>query len=210
MVSSEEIALLNQARAGDGQAAATLYSQFFAESRPVRALLWRQVSNPQDREDILHEAYLSLLASRAEFRGDSKLQTFVYRVVQIAILQKRRDDRAEREDRKVRLTFAVAGEEQQRELAVHDYRFEEIEADAMVDKLCALVPEPYATAFRLRAVDDLSYEEIAARTGAPINTVASRIFKARAYLARALKPPKKGVKNLGGREEAPAGRELIG
>ncbi len=210
MAPAEEIELLNRARAGEEHAASKLYSDFFANSRPVRALLWRQVSNPQDREDLLHEAYVSLLSSRSEFRGDSKLQTFVYRVVQIAILQKRRDDRAEREDRKVRLTLNVAGEEQQRELAIHDYRFEEIEAGAMVDKLCSLVPEPYSTAFRLRVVEELSYEEIAARTGAPVNTVATRIFKARWHLAKALKPPKAVRKNLAGREEVSSGRELTG
>lgn len=206
MAPAEEIELLNRARAGDEEARATLYSVYFAQSRPVRALLWRQVSSPQDREDILHEAYLSLIRSKAEFRGDSKLQTFVYRVVQIAILQKRRSDRAEREDRKVRLTLYVDGEEQHRELAIEDYRFEEIEAGAMVDKLCSLVPEPYRTAFRLRAVDEMSYQEIAARTGAPINTVSTRIFKARAYLARALKRSRTADKNPSSREEDSKGR----
>ena len=76
------------------------------------------------------------------------------------------------------------GEERLRELAIQDYQFERIDAGATAEKLYAFLPEPLRTAFRLRLSDELSYEEIAAVTKAPVNTVATRIFKARALLAR--------------------------
>ncbi len=51
------------------------------------------------------------------------------------------------------------------------------------------VPEPLRTAFRLRVSEEMSYSEIARRTGAPIDTVATRIFKARAILAKLFGAP---------------------
>jgi RNA polymerase sigma-70 factor (ECF subfamily) len=189
MAIADEVELLKNARQGDESAREALYLNYFSGNKQVRALLAREIRNPADREDLLHDAYLSLVRSAAEFRGDSKLQTFVYRVVQITILQKRRSDRSDREDKMVRLTFEFEGEERRRELAIQDYQFERIDAGATADKLYAFLPEPLRTAFRLRLSDELSYEEIAAATKAPVNTVATRIFKARALLARLFGDP---------------------
>src|SRR3982074_2481411 len=97
MGNADEVELLKRARQGDESAREALYLTYFSGNKQVRALLTREIRNPADREDLLHDAYLSLVRSAAEFRGDSKLQTFVYRVVQITILQKCRSDRSARE-----------------------------------------------------------------------------------------------------------------
>src|ERR1700692_3430262 len=107
---SAEADLLRRAQAGDNEAGDALYREFFEDNRQIRNLLLREVSAPEDREDILHDAFLSLVRSKSEFRGDSKLQTFVYRVVQIAILQKHRSDKARRRDKMVRLFVELSGE----------------------------------------------------------------------------------------------------
>lgn len=179
-----EAELLRKAQQGSAEARDRLYSQYFAQSKPVQGLLSREVPIAEDREDILHDAYLSLIRSKGEFRGDSRLQTFVYRVVQIAILQKLRSDRSRRRDKMVRLTFEVDGEERERSLPVTDLQFESVNASLASEKLLKILPEPLRTAFRLRATEELSYDEIARRTNTPINTVATRIFKARGILAR--------------------------
>jgi RNA polymerase sigma-70 factor (ECF subfamily) len=48
------------------------------------------------------------------------------------------------------------------------------------------LPEPFREALVLREMDELSYKEIAAVTGAPIGTVMSRLARARQMLADAL------------------------
>ncbi len=202
MSPAEEVTLLQRSRQGDGSARETLYVQFFSGNKQVRGLLSREIGNPADREDVLHDAYLSLIRSKSEFRGDSRLHTYVYRIVQIAILQKRRSARVDREDRMVRLTIQMDGEERERELPITDYQYEEVDAGATAERLYALLPEPLRTAFRLRVAEELSYEEIAQITGAPINTVSTRIFKARAHLAKFFGAPPgtpgEGEKNLSG------------
>jgi RNA polymerase sigma-70 factor (ECF subfamily) len=179
---SAEADLLRRAQAGEQEAGEILYREFFESNRQIQNLLMREVPAPEDREDILHDAFLSLVRSKSQFRGDSRLQTFVYRVVQIAILQKFRSDRARRRSKMVRLFVDLSGETTERELAVTDYGFEKVESDQMADKMYSLLPEPLRTALRLRVNDDLSYSEIARRMDSPLNTAASRIFKARAIL----------------------------
>jgi len=181
---AEEVDLLKRARQGDPSARETLYTTYFSGNKQVRNLLAREIRNPADREDILHDSWLSMVRSASEFRGDSRLRSFVYRVVQIAILQKHRSDRAAREDKMVRLAYEFQGEERERELSIRDYQFDRVDAGATADKLYSFLPEPLRTAFRLRLSKELTYEEIAAATKTPVNTVATRIFKARALLAK--------------------------
>lgn len=183
MHGAQEANLLRKAQQGDAGARDTLYRDYFAGSKQVRGLLAREVRSPEDREDILHDAYISLIRSSSEFRGDSRLQTFVYRVVQIAILQKLRHDRARRDDKMVRISFDFEGEDRELQLPVRDYQFESVDASSIAEKLYSLLPEPLRTTLRLRVGEDLSYDEIARRMGSPINTVATRIFKARALLS---------------------------
>src|SRR5579859_3293610 len=121
MESSQEAELLGQAQRGESIAQDRLYRDYFAESRQIRGLSQREVPSAEDREDILHDAFLSLIRSKSTFRGDSQLQTFVYRVVQIAVLQKLRGDRARRADKMVRLVIENEGESRERELSVTDY-----------------------------------------------------------------------------------------
>lgn len=168
---AQEMELVKKAQRGDEPSRDALYRRYFVESKSVRALLARELRNPADRNDLLHDAYSSLLRSSLEFQGDLRLQRLVYREVQIAILRRMRRDRADRKDRTIRLTRH------------EDYQFEELEAGATAERLFSLLPEPLRTAFRLRVSEELSFEDIAAATQAPVNTVATRIFKAREYLA---------------------------
>jgi|ERR1051325_1204106 RNA polymerase sigma-70 factor (ECF subfamily) len=182
MEMSAEADLLRRAQSGEENASDALYREFFENNRQIQNLLLREVPVPEDREDILHDAYLSLVRSKSKFRGDSRLQTFVYRVVQIAILQKIRSDRARRRNKMVRLFVELSGETVDKELAVTDYGFDRVESEQMAERMYSLLPEPLRTALRLRVNDDLSYSEIARRMGSPVNTAATRIFKARAIL----------------------------
>jgi RNA polymerase sigma-70 factor (ECF subfamily) len=201
---NEEAELLRAAQKGDSESQDALYATYFKGNKQVQGLLEREVPQPEDREDILHDAYLSLIRSKSDFRGDSKLQTFVYRVVQIAILQKLRGDRARRRDKMVRLVIESEGQERERELPVQDYQFETVNADMAAEKLYAFLPETLRTPFRLRVSEDLSYDEIARQTNTPINTVATRIFKARALLAGLFGAPAQGKS---GKKPMPRGNQ---
>jgi len=63
MGQAEEVDLLKRARQGDESARETLYLTYFSGNKQVRSLLAREIRNPADREDILHDAWLSLVRS---------------------------------------------------------------------------------------------------------------------------------------------------
>ena len=63
MANADEVELLKKARQGDESAREELYVTYFSGSKQVRGLLAREIENPADREDLLHDAYLSLVRS---------------------------------------------------------------------------------------------------------------------------------------------------
>src|ERR1035438_9388748 len=121
MEMSAEADLLRRAQAGDAEASGVLYREYFENNRQINNLLLREISAPEDREDILHDAFVSLIRSKSEFRGDARLQTFVYRVMQIAILQKLRADRSRRLSKMVRLFVDLSGGTMEREFGVSGF-----------------------------------------------------------------------------------------
>jgi RNA polymerase sigma-70 factor, ECF subfamily len=58
----------------------------------------------------------------------------------------------------------------------------------VLDAAMATLPQEQRAVFVLRAVEELSYDEIAQTLGVSPGTVMSRLFRARERLARALKP----------------------
>lgn len=94
MLSIEETELLSKARSGNQEARETLYNSYFAGNKAVKALLTREVPQQEVHEGILRRVYLSLLQTEREDRNSPKLQSDVYRLVQIALLEDRRGDRS--------------------------------------------------------------------------------------------------------------------
>ncbi len=82
--------MLSWARAGDRQAQAVLYEQHIYGSASIRGLLRRAVDEEPEREDLLHEIFLAVVQSKAEFRGDSRLSTYLFRAAQVTVLEAHR------------------------------------------------------------------------------------------------------------------------
>jgi RNA polymerase sigma-70 factor (ECF subfamily) len=145
-----------------------------------------------EAEDCVQEAYLHGYRAMGSFRGDSKLSTWLVRiVVNEAIGRKRRIDR--RTD--VVWLAADAGlelESPDAEIMSQDHHGQPERnvlrrqtrelIEASIDRL----PETFRTVFVLRAVEDFSVEETAVALDIPSATVRSRYFRARAMLREAL------------------------
>ena len=185
---AEERKLLSRAREGDRQAQATLYEQYIYGSTPIRALLRRAVSDEAEREDLLHEIFLSAIGSAGEFRGESRLSTYLFRVAQLTVLEAYRAANTQKRGGHIRLV----GEDEWSENPAQEpqsrpLEFQEIETRLVLDRLMAMVPEAYREALHLRIVDELDYQQIAERLAIPLNTVATRIFKGKTALVDLLR-----------------------
>jgi RNA polymerase sigma-70 factor (ECF subfamily) len=177
-----EIDLLQRARKGDSAAGEELFTRYLKESKSIQGLLRHALSNPDDREDILHEIYLQLIGSQNLFRGDARLSTYVYQVARITVFQKFLKENTLKRGkvyRRIQEPFDIAdGEESSPE-----YYFKRKQGREILSELIGRLPEAYRETIRLRVLEDLSYDEIAQKLKIPLNTVSTKIHKGKKLLA---------------------------
>jgi RNA polymerase sigma-70 factor (ECF subfamily) len=142
------------------------------------------VRNEHDAEDVVQESLIKAMAAAGGFRGrDSRVWLFaIVRNTGINLLRRRRSEaRVELGDLPEPADRAADPEA----ALIRQSRRERIRA--AIDAL----PEEFREALVLRELEELSYKEIAAVTGAPIGTVMSRLSRARALLLDQLAPERR-------------------
>jgi len=181
-----EVELLKRAREGDQQAADQLFTDYLKNSRPIHALLRRALSNPEDREEMLHEIYLQLITGGSSFQGKSRLSTYIYRIARVTVFQRyRRENTLKRGKifRKVMEDTEIPADES----AGPEYSFSVKQGREIIRDLISMLPEAYRSVLELRVLHDKSYEDIAEDLKIPINTVSSRIHKGKKLLSEIMR-----------------------
>jgi RNA polymerase sigma-70 factor (ECF subfamily) len=181
-----ETELLKRARERDPKAGEELFVRYLKESRPIQGLLRRALSNPEDREEMLHEIYLQLISGGSSFEGKSRLSTYIYRIARVTIFQKyRRENTLKRGKiyRKILEDTEIPGDEK----TEPDYSFSQKQGREIIRSLLSMLPEAYRKTLELRVLQDKSYEEIAKELHLPVNTVSTRIHKGKKILSSLMK-----------------------
>ena len=169
--------LLAACRAGDAEA----WSRLFADTRDyVHGVALFVTGDPAAAADATQETYLRLLTRLAQFRGQSKFTTWLYRIaVNAARDQQRR--------RRPALPLDTA------EAALLQEPSPSAEARTLADErsrrlrsAVAALPTRLRLPLVLRYVAGLSYAEIGEVLGLPGGTVASRLSRALLHLEDAL------------------------
>lgn len=175
-------------RAADGEGAA-----FTAIMRRHNRLLFRTarsiLRSDADAEDALQEGYLNAWRALPRFREDAKLSTWLVRIVANAALARLRRRRTSTVPLEGAMT--AADPDVQASLADAPTRLpDRIAMRAQVRQLLEgridLLPEAFRRVFMLRAVQELSVEEVAEALGIPPATVRTRVFRARSLLRESL------------------------
>lgn len=169
--------LLAAAKAGDRRAFGELLG-------PYRQRLWgvcyRITGNRDDAEDALQDALIAVWQNLAGFRGDANISTWAYRIASnaaLALVRKRRE-----------YTYDEPIDEPDPRSA-----FEERVADRdRVQAALAQLPEAFRVAIVLREFGDQTYEQIAEYQQVPVQTVKSRLNRARSQLKALLAPGEAG------------------
>lgn len=141
----------------------------------VYNLCYRFMRDATSAEDMAQEAFLKAFRLIRGFRGDSAFSTWLYRVTCSVCLSEieRRKRRGER-DHAAQLEPAPAP----RPLP-HD-------VSPLLRGCIDRLPAHYADAVRLYYLDELPYEDIAARLGTPIGTLKTWMYRARTQLREML------------------------
>jgi len=155
--------------------------------RTARAIL----RDDAEAEDCVQEAYLQGFRSIAAFRGESKLSTWLTRIVvnqALGTMRKRKQQDSDISldnvldlDGHVRGASASVGEPEQPEASALREEMRRI-LERNIDQL----PSAFRTVFMLRALEEMSAQETAECLGIPEATVRTRFFRARSLLRESL------------------------
>ncbi|WLI91602.1 RNA polymerase sigma factor [Massilia sp. R2A-15] len=140
-----------------------------------------------EAEDALQDAYLQAWRSIGQFRADAQLSTWLTRIVINEALARTRKS-ARRADI-MPLHPAAEPADYPSEASMEDSPESgalRAESRALLEKSIDALPDQFRTVFVLRALEEMSGEEVAACLDIPEATVRSRFFRARALLRAAL------------------------
>ena len=154
--------------------------------RTARAIL----HDDAEAEDALQEAYIKAYAAMGSFRGEAKVSTWLARIVANEALQRLR--KQNRRGAIVPLRSADAVEEINEIPEEHSMSKTPESAAAraefrkLLEKRIDALPDAYRPVFVLRAVEELSVDEVAEVLRVPAATVRTRFFRARSLLRESL------------------------
>ena len=157
----------------------------------VYNLALRLVGNPTDAEDLAQDALLLALKALPNFRGDSSLSTWMYRITVNTWKNRVRSEKRRGLWKMLSLNL-FTGEEQDEE---PNFKAEEPAIDAgaqtaetgvMVQKALLQIDDDSRAVVLLRDIEGQTYQEIAKTLEIPEGTVKSRLWRARDALRKIL------------------------
>ena len=181
-----EADLVAKARAGDPEAFRAIMTRcnqrLFRIARAV-------VRDEAEAEDVLQEAYTRAFGAIAGFRGEAGIATWLTRIV-----LNEAHGRLRRRRKTVDLDELEIAQAGARVLSFPGMaRREDPEADAaraqirrILERAVDALPEPFRLVFILREVEELSAEETAVHLNLKVETVKTRLHRARRRLRDAL------------------------
>jgi RNA polymerase sigma-70 factor, ECF subfamily len=154
--------------------------------RTARSIL----KSDEETQDAVQEAYLNAWRALPGFRSDAKLSTWLVRIVineALGRVRKRAGSNV------VPMDVMGGGQLPEPEETMEadqdeqpDQIFGRAEIRRLMESRIDALPEAFRTVFMLRAVQELSVEEVAAALKIPEATVRTRFFRARSLLRESL------------------------
>ncbi len=139
----------------------------------VYGAVLRVVRNPALAEDISQDCFLRAYRALPDFRGDSKVRSWLYRIAHNLALNAVTRTREYATETIPELSSIIGSPERSAEMA---------ELRAAMEQAIEELPQDLREPLVLRELDHMSYDDIAQRLDLPLNTVRTRIFRARRAL----------------------------
>jgi RNA polymerase sigma-70 factor (ECF subfamily) len=184
-VPADEDRLVARGRRGDKKAFEVLVKRYH---RRVAAVIYRIVENPDDAEVLTQEVFIKAYTSLASFQGESRFFSWIFRIAVNAALTHNKRKAVERKymdqfKEVVNDPWQPVGGSRPDDPEQH------LQQKQFVRRFLASLrdlPEEMRTSIILREFQDMNYREIAEVMDVPLNTVRSRLFRARVMLREIL------------------------
>lgn len=197
-IRERDAVLLGRIRNGDNTAFDTLVLLYSAKLYHVAYML---LENKQDSEEVVQDAFIRAYSAIKSFRGDSSFETWMHRITLNLARNRFHWNRRRGAGVNVSLSAVLPGFESMG--GDHDYsavqdwdlpdthmqpdqELEENELEQDLSSMIDTLPEKFRESLLLRHEKEMSYNDIAQKTGVPINTVKTRIKRARELLREGL------------------------
>ncbi|GAB4333179.1 MAG: RNA polymerase sigma factor RpoE [Calditrichia bacterium] len=149
----------------------------------VYHIILRLVPNPHDQEDLFQEIFLKIYRGLANFRGESKLSTWIGRITFNTCMKFMK--------RSFREADFNLNEDLTGEIAESNWeKVGEAERSLQLHRAVSELPKTYRLLIELFHFQELSYKEISEITDMPEGTVKNYLFRARKALRQILESEK--------------------
>jgi RNA polymerase sigma-70 factor (ECF subfamily) len=175
----KEKLLIQRAQKGDHDAFATLVDE---HQRYVYNLALRVVKDENEALDLTQETFVRAWTALPNFKGQSQLRTWLYRIVTNLCYNRLPNLRRSLND----LGDDVMEEIPATKTATPAHEFESNETKRHLHQAIENLDENYRLLITLRYQSELSYEEIASTLNLPLGTVKTGIFRAKEQLRKKL------------------------
>lgn len=185
-VGNREAALIERCAAGEQAACAELVS---GHERMVYQLALHLLGDRDEALDLSQEVFFSVFRTIGQFRGQSALKTWIYRIVINQARNRQRWWRRRHKADQVSLDQHVALHGDLRQPGEHMAPDRAYARKELAEKLWTALdqlPFDQRTVVVLREIDGLSYDDIAFSLGVAVGTVKSRLTRARQTLRQQL------------------------
>lgn len=173
----DERALIERCRTGDDTAFSELIERY---KHLVYGLVHRLIADRSQADDVAQEVFLKIHRGLPYFRGEARLSTWIYRIVQNVCFEAR-------PRRAPDLSLDVPPEARPiREPGRSDGAFAELELRDRLDKAIAQLPDQYRLLIAAHYLDGIQYEALAEAMNMPLGTVKTHLYRAKRRLRELL------------------------
>lgn len=155
--------------------------------RTARSIL----KDDSEAEDAVQDGYILAYGAIGDFRGDAKLSTWLVRIVANVALQRVR--KSTRRAKVVQLHEPTGHRSDSAETNMTEDTAEQPESTALraetrrlIERKIDELPDAFRTVFVLRALEEMTVEDVATTLDVPPATVRTRYFRAKGLLREAL------------------------
>lgn len=184
----EDFELINKFKNGDNESFRIIVDKY---QKYVLNICFKFTRNKETTEDLAQEVFIEVYRSINNFRGDSKLSTWIYRIAVTKSLDYLKSQKREKRFAVIKSLF-VENDIEKETGSLSDLesnpqmKIEEEDRIKILSIALESLPPKQRVAIMLSKYDELSYQEIADILGTTISSVESLIHRAKVNLRKKL------------------------